>query len=599
MMQKFLSLAAISALTASVSLNATTTDMDTVVVTASKTEQQLADVTANVTVISGEELELAHFVDVASALDHLAGLSYTRNGGLGKSTSLFVRGFDPKRVLVLIDGVRYNDLTGLSGAPFEHLMISDIARIEVIKGAQSGVWGADASAGVINIITKAAQAGTHASVNAEYGSYNTKNFGASLSHKTEDYDLKVSLQKVQSDGFSAQVPKGEDVDDYEADGYTNTTAKAVLGLNLTANDRIEAHYTGITAENEADPYANPDGKDNSLTNDRFASLHYNHTDSFNTLTLYAQQSDFSREYPQGWVKNYDGMVKEQGVSSTIPYQNSSFVLVGLDKKEFSHQNDLKKSYANSGLFVTNSNRFGGTVVTESLRSDSYDAFDDKVTGKIGVKQELGEALSFSANYGTAYNVPTLFNLYAPTYGNQDLTPESTAGYDISVSAGWAKVTYFANEVEEMIDYDFATSRYNNISGTSTFKGAELELSHAIEALDSAVSLNYTRLEAKNSDGELLKRRPKDQADLNLDWYASEALTIGLNARYVGERYAQDGEQGTQTGNYSLYNAVGNYAFDESLSCYAKIDNLGDKRYQVVDGYGTAERSFYAGLNARF
>lgn len=598
-MNKFLSLAAISALTAGVSLNATTTDMEKVVVTASKTEQQLANVTANVTVITAEELEQAHFSDVASALEHLAGLSLTRNGGLGKSTSLFLRGFDSKRVLVLIDGIRYNDPTGLSGAPFEHLMIGDIERIEVLKGAQSGVWGADASAGVINIITKAAAQGTHATASAEYGSYNTKNFGAGLSHKAEAYDLKVSIQKIESDGFSAQVPRGKDADDYEADGYTNTTAKAVLGVNLTASDRIEARYTGITAENEADPYANADGKDNSLTDDRFASVHFNHVDSFNTFTLYAQQSDFSREYPQGWTKKFDGGVKEQGASSMIPYQNGSFVLIGADKKEFSHQNYLEKSYANSGLFLTNSNRFGATVVTESVRSDSYDAFDDKVTGKIGLKQEMGGELSLCANYGTANNVPTPFNLFDPTYGNPDLTPESTTGYDISLSAGWAKVTYFANEVEEMIDFDMTTWTYDNVKGSSTFKGAELELNGAVDALNTAVSFNYTRLEAKNSDGEMLKRRPKDQADLNIDWYANEALMIGLNARYVGERYEQDGEQGTQTGNYSLFNAVGNYAFDESLSCYVKLDNLGDKRYQVVDGYGTAERSIYAGVTARF
>ena len=138
----------------------TVVNLDEIVVTsATKSKQSIKDVTSNINVITAEELEEKHFTSVTQALNTISGLNIVSNGGMGKTASVKLRGFDSKRVLVLIDGVRYNDITGLSGAPFEHLMVSDIKQIEIIKGAQSGIWGADATAGVINIVTKDAKKG--------------------------------------------------------------------------------------------------------------------------------------------------------------------------------------------------------------------------------------------------------------------------------------------------------------------------------------------------------------------------------------------------------------------------------------------------------
>ena len=156
------------------------------VTSATKSTQSIKDVTSNIEVITKEEIEEKHFTTVTQALNTLSGVSVVSNGGLGNLSSVFVRGMDSKRVLVLIDGIRYNDVTGTSGAPFEHLMIDDIEQIEVVKGAQSGIWGADASAGVINIITKNNEEGTHTSVNTEFGSFQTKKYGMSVSNKTKN-----------------------------------------------------------------------------------------------------------------------------------------------------------------------------------------------------------------------------------------------------------------------------------------------------------------------------------------------------------------------------------------------------------------------------
>ena len=192
--------------------------LETITVTsATNSTQSIKDVTSNIDIITKEDIEEKHYSSVVDALNTIPGISFTSNGSFGASSSVYLRGNDSKRILVLIDGIRYNDITGLSGAPFEHLMIDDIEQIEVVKGAQSGIWGADASAGVINIITKSAKTGTHGAATVEYGSSNTKKYGMNISHKTEKYYLNASAYKTQTDGYSAQAPRYTDIDELEDD----------------------------------------------------------------------------------------------------------------------------------------------------------------------------------------------------------------------------------------------------------------------------------------------------------------------------------------------------------------------------------------------
>jgi vitamin B12 transporter len=295
-------------------------------------------------------------------------------------------------------------------------------------------------------------------------------------------------------------------------------------------------------------------------------------------------------------------VYEYGLKSNIPYREKDFVIWGIDYKTFEHKNDLNKKYNNKAAFITNSNRFGGTIVTESVRFDAYDKFDNKTTGKIGIKHNFStmEGLSFSANYGTAYNVPTLFNLYSP-YGNENIKPESTTSYDTSVAYKGLKLTYFSSKIDDMIDFDMNTYKYGNIDGTSTLKGYELEYKDEL-VQNLLVGVNYTYLNAKDKEGKELARRPKHTFNVGVDYYPTEALQLGLYAKYIGERYEPDnwdGSKGAQTGKYTVVDFVTNYKINETFSSYLKVDNITDKSYQEVDGYATAGRSFYFGVNAAF
>jgi len=223
-------------------------DLGTITVTsATKSEQSIKDVTANVEVITSVELEEKHIATVSEALNTLSGISITSNGGLGQLDSLFIRGIDSKRILILIDGIRYNEPTGLSGAPLAQLMVTDIEKIEIVKGAQSGIWGADASGRVINIISKKPKKGFNGDVLLEGGSFNTKKIATTLSAKQDKYFIKLNVNKISTDGFSAFEAKkgtvnyGKRGDDLglEKDGYENTTYSIQGGVNITSNDTIK------------------------------------------------------------------------------------------------------------------------------------------------------------------------------------------------------------------------------------------------------------------------------------------------------------------------------------------------------------------------
>jgi len=589
---------------------------DITVSTATKTSQNMQEITSNVSVITEKDIEERGYTTVAQALNTLPGIHFTQNGGLGKATSVYVRGMDSKRTLVLIDGTRYNDITGLNGAAFEHIMLNNISKIELIKGAQSGVWGADASAGVINIITKKAADGEHGSIHAQKGSFNTEKYGATLSKKSDSYSVKIAHNVTKTDGFSALAPKIDDLENYEDDGYKNTTTVLDLSYTINETNTIDFSHTIIDTEGDYDTFGNPDGIATSTTKDRFTSLNFNHIDSFNEVNLYAKRSTFNRSYTapdfSGKVATtpYKGEVKEYGITSKIPYANNDFVLLGAEYKKFEQSDTIHKDFNNKGFFITNSNTFKGfmggeTILTESLRQDNYSHFDNKLTGKIGLKHIHGviEGLITSVNYGTSYNIPTLYQLYSP-FGSEALNPESTTSLDVTVAYNDFSVTYFDTKIDDMIDFDSTTFKYNNITGTSKISG--LEASYQKELFsDFLFSLNYTRiLKAENQKGEDLQRRAKDDVKIAIDYYGITDLHLGIDAQYIGDRMDTKFNPDftttdVQTGKYTVVNMTANYNLNKDVQVYGKIENLTDEKYQTVYGYATSPRAFYAGIKADF
>ena len=601
-------------------LNAADVKLETITVqSATKSEQSLKDVTSNVNVITSAEIEEKHFTTVTQALNSIVGMNYSSNGGIGSTTSINLRGAGNNRTLVLIDGVSYQDPSSTSGASIQHLMIEDIEQIEIIKGAQSGIWGADASAGVINIITKKAKMGTHVSANMEGGSFHTRKIGATVSHKTSDFDVKLSLNEITSDGFSVQAPKGEDINQYEDDAYSNLTINFQANYNITDNAKINLDITDIDALKEYDSYANPnDAIMKSDVHDRLYKVAYQQTYANHNFSLKAELSDFSRDeigtvaqFESEAVKIFNGQHSNIEFMDTLNYYEKDFVTFGFgsssDDVEYIMTDDTKKQKKNKDnyVYLTNSNNFGPVILTESVRYDDYDNFDSKATGKLGIKYNIIQDMFISSNVGLGYNVPNIVQELNPWGAvNDELNPEDTISSDITIGYKGFRATYFYNVISDLIEwYDpdgFGGNPaiYKNLDGESTFKGYEFEYSQNITN-SILLSLNYTILSAEDKDGRDLARRPKQTARLGLDFYPIDDLHLGVFGEYIGERYDSADESGEQTGKYTLVNFVANYDINKHLSLYTKVDNVFDKEYQTVDGYATAPLSGYLGLNAKF
>jgi len=597
------------------SLQAQTITMKPITITsATKTEQSIKDITSNVNVITAEEIEEKQYTTVVQALNSIAGVNFTSNGGLGSTTSINLRGAGNSRVLVLIDGIKYNDPSSTSGALIQHLMIENIQRIEIIKGAQSGIWGADASAGVINIITKETKKGTHATANIEAGSYQTKKFGATISHKSSEFDIKFSASKLTSDGFSVQAPKGKDVSDYEDDAYENLTLNLKANYNITDSAKVGINITTIDAQKEYDSYGNPDDTTmKSDISDQLYTLNYTQKYNNHNIKFKVEQSEFSRDVKgaTSGVKNFEGEHTNIELNNNIKYNEEDFIILGLgmssDTVDYEKTDKSKnnKENKNNHIYLTNSNKINNLLFTQSARYDRYDNFDNKATGKLGLKYDLSKNIFITSNYGLAYSVPNIVQELNPWGAvNSDLNPENTTSFDISFGYNDFQVTYFHNKITDLIEwYDpdgwgGNPAIYKNLDGKSTFKGFEVEYNKDITD-EFTLQLNYTALEAEDKDEKRLARKVKNKLNVILDYYPTDDLHLGLAGEYIGSRFDKADMQGEQTGKYTLVHFATDYIINNNFSVYGKIDNLTDKEYQTVDGYATAGRSFYLGLKAQY
>lgn len=602
--------------------------LEAIHVTASEgTTLNKKDVTDSVTIITKEAIEESRVTTLGDALAQLGNITISQAGGLGQQTSMFVRGMDTRHILVLIDGVRYNNPTTVgAAADISQLMLYNVEQIEIIKGAQSGVWGSDASGGVINIVTSKTAQGTHANLNVEYGSFDTVQTSLQASYATKKYDILVGGLYVDSDGISAYEPAAGNPDHgkrydelgLETDSYINNSFNAKLGYNITELDRVEAGIEVIKSRVNFDGWGADDTLPNTKLKNSLYSFAYKHTGETHAINAQYSLSTFDRESlfsSFSPASNYKGSVNEVKLDDKITYAEDSFVRVGASYQLFNYEKQdgtEDKDYNNISAFATNYNKFElishlNTIITESLRYDKYSESDNAFTGKIGLKQFIYKDYYVSANVGTGFNAPTIGQVYGE-YGslaNPNLKPEDSFSAELTLGNDIVWITAFYNEIDNLIEFvdpdgwmGPLAGINQNIDGTSKLQGIELGYEdYLFNTL--GVAANYTYLETEDADGKELARRPKSQLDLRATYYMNDNFDIGANAQYIGTRYDKADKQGAKTGNYTVVNLVSNVKINKYITLYGKINNFTDKYYQVVDGYASAGRSFYIGFNAKY
>jgi len=580
--------------------------------TATKSEQSIKDITSNVEVITSAELEEKHISTVAEALRGF-GITISQSGGLGQLSSFYLNGQDSGSTLVLIDGIKYNNPTTTNGeAHLEHLAINDIQRIEIVNGAQSGIWGANASAGVINIITKNASKKLKIDTNIEYGSFNTKKVSANISQKIEKVSYKLGVNYLDTDGITAQAPNGKDIDNFEDDGYQNTTFNLKLGYDLTHNDLINFSFVNIdtTTQYDNDPSFTATDEQKANNSDyeleqknKLYKIGYIHNFSLgNYLSTNYSKSEFQKNDPKGFTTKFNGYNDEIAIDGKINYIDNSFLLIGVNQQNSKDEINNRELKSN-GIYITNNNKVNNLVLTQSIRYDNYDDFKNKTTGKIGVRYNFNKDIALMANYGTAYKTPSLYQLFDSTYGNKNLNPETTKSKDISLIYKDLKLTYFDNVVTDLIGYNPTTWVNEQVDGESKFKGYKVSYEKDVFT-DLLFGFNYKKQSAKDKNNIELIRRVQESLNLSFDYYGIDNSHIGLYANYIGKRddskfNADFTTTKVQTGNYTLLNLVVNHDISKNINLYAKINNLTNKYYQEVYGYATSPRAYYAGIKYSF
>ncbi len=593
------------------------------IISSNKTTQSIQNTTSNVTVITAEDIEEKGYQTVAQAINTVAGISVTNSGGLGQQTSFFVRGADSGKVLVLLDGMRLNDPSTTNGtALLDNLTTSNIQQIEIIKGGASSIWGSNASAGVINIITKEAKDGVHGSLAVSYGSYNTKGADADLSYKDEKLTAQVFASILKTDGFSALAPRSA-----EDDGYENKNYNMKLGYAFDKNNQLNLSYNRIKTETEYDAGSSDDSNSSSSSVQTNYALDYNFNLDNYGLQFHLNKGTYKRDSIDTFgVGDYDATIKEYSLLNTLDYSNGKAIL-GFEYKDIDGTSDYTSpyytnfsaaSYKNKAVFLSNTyNIHENTLLETNLRYDNFDEFENKTTYKIGLKHNHNflEGFTTVANYYTAYDAPSSYQL-ANTFLGESLKPSYTKGFDIS--ANYKKLfflTYFDNKIEDGFGYktDPLTyvGGYYNIDRTEKFTGLEVQGSYTLPSLNLNLSTNYTHLLTyEKADGTNHIRRPKDTLNASVDYYTENDTHFGIDAQYIGDRTDTDYNNGIWDGTKMVYPSVstGNYTLwnlnfgtkimnDIDLSIHAK--NIFDKDYQSVFGYATEGRSLYAKIKYRF
>ena len=585
--------------------------LDDIVVTTTQLPQKRSMSTSIIDVIDADEIREKGYQTLGEALSHQSGIDVTTNGGFGKVTSLFLRGMGTDRILVLLDGVPLNSPTSTDGQAFlEHITLDNVERIEILKGGGSAIWGSDASAGVINIITKNAnKQGFHGSVGFSAASYDTQKGTLSLSYANDRYGALLNLSRYKSAGYSAKAPATA-----EADGYDNTSATGKLFFNITKTQRLSLSYTHIKAFSEYDGSFSTKGADDDtahvdMRQDDYALAYDIRYGAWTHQLKFAhsrnKRADFSTSAYGDALINYKGTVNAFSLLSRYSY-SAGVLSFGAQKEkiegfqQFNSFTPLEKKFDNKALFALWQHRFNGilggeTQIEASLRRDFFDTFDDATSYKLGFLHRHGaiKGLESFANLYRNTKAPNAYQ-FANALSGTTLHPDTTDGFDVGLRYGGFSIDYFQNRIRDPLRYDFNHYGYINADGKE--KTAGIEASYKQSFGSSFISANYTLLTRYEApDGSDLPKRAKSLLDLDLGHYFDSGAMLDLQMHYVGDRK----EKGHQTGKYTLFDLHYTHHVDTFFDVGVHLKNLFDKAYQTTYGYATPGRTVLIDFRKEF
>ena len=593
--------------------------LPTVVVTPTRLPTPENEVGSSITVITDEEIQRKQQRTLPDALRDVPGLNVVQNGGPGGLTSVFIRGANSNQTKVFIDGIDATDpATGTFN--FEHILTWDIERVEVVRGPQGGLYGADAIGGVINIITKRGSGPGQFAGSLEGGTFGTFNQNARMSAAAERYNFYFDFAHFHASATpvtpSDLVLPGRSV---QGDSYDNKTFSGRFGANLTDNFDIGVvtRYIDTSLLFTGDDFLGPESLKSTEKDEQLFTRGTAQLVSFDGVLdqtvgfAYTKfnQRDFDPNPPAPTPSFFNGDRRKADWQADIKLMPGQILTFRAEHQRDEITNPVAEITDNAGMVQLQysiSDRFFNAV---SVRYDSYDTFGAQPTFRIAPTFQIPETGSrLKGSVGTGFKAPTLADLFQnfPSFnffGNPNLKPETSTGYDLGFEQTFLEervqlgATYFHNDIDNLITINDTGTSLQNVGEATTY-GVESFLTYTPwEPL--TLRADYTFLIAMDdiTDQELL-RQPKHKASLNAAWHVTEAAVLSATLLYVGP-WVDANRAGTMSGvpanGYTIVNLAGSYDLSQGLSAYARIDNLFDRRYQDPVGFLRPGFGIFAGL----
>ncbi len=607
-----------------------------VTVTATLLPTPESEVGSSVTVITADDIASKQERTLPEVLNDVPGLNVVQTGSPGGLTDVYIRGANSNHTKVLIDGIDVSDPSSPDGSfDFSQILASDISRVEVLRGPQSGLYGSDAIGGVINIITKNGSGPPHMYGTLEGGSFDTfdQTTGLSGSVGRFSYDFDFShYHSGETDVTPAGiVPAGQPLN---PDYYDNRTFSTKLGAQLTDNLDIGAvlRYVDTDLNTTSDNFSVfppvPEAAPSYNRNHELFTRGFAHLVSFDGAfeqTVGFGYTGYWRNFldpnPDALAlgsdpADYHGTREKVDWQGTLKLVPGETLVLGAEHQldRLNNTNPASAEVTNDAGFIELQSNFDDRFFNAAnFRYDDNGTFGGHPTFREAPAYLIPETgTRLKGSVGTGFKAPTLDELYDnyPAFGffaNPDLKPETSLGYDMGFEQSlWAKQvefgsTYFHNDITNLIEINNAGTTYENIGQATTY-GAENFVSYKPwEPLTLRADYTYTMANDDITHTELL-RRPKHKVSLNAKWQPTEALSFTATAVYTG-KWADINRDGTATGlfttPYTLINLAGNYDFGNGLSFFARINNLLNRQYQDPIGFQHQGFGVFAGVKVAF
>ncbi len=574
-----------------------------VVVTATRSEQPLTDVLADVSIVDRAAIERSSATSVGDALSLLPGLTLSQSGGAAAPTSVFIRGAESRFTAVFVDGVRI-DSQSTGGASWESLPLQQVERIEVLRGPAAAIYGSDAVAGVVQIFTRQGRKGFAPSLTVGLASNNTQEVSAALQGGSDTVDYALGLGHSRSDGFNAKLSGNPD-----RDGASSRSFSARLGWTVTPGHQLEltALDNDLSAGYDAYPVTNADDQ----TQRHLRTLGLNWTarwsERWRSVFSLSRGTDHYETAPSHYVT--DTQVNNFLLHNEVRW-GVGLLSADLERREDQLQNasttPQTTQRSQNSLAIGYGFRSGAHTVQVNARHDDDSEFGRQTTGALAYGYELMRGLRVTAARSTGFRAPTLFQRFS-IYGVPTLTAETSDNTEAAIrwqaGAQQAALVVYRNDVANLINYvsgpgacingtGLYAGCYGN-TGQARLSGASLSGATQWAGVRLGASLDWLNPINVQTD-KVLARRPRKQATLTADLPLGQ-WRLGADWQYAGERF-DNASNTVRLAPYSLVNLTLTRPIAGDWKLLARVGNLADKDYVLADGYATAGRTVYVGMS---